>query len=547
VQRRQRQNVRCNLLFKVPIEPNTRFICTDAPADAFTLQIAPPTPVIRSEEAQRLQIQIAELRARLRSLSLHSWARPSPDSTHASILPSADLIVDLQSTFTEIQSTAQSFPPTVADDVAVEAELRSLHFELDRSQDLLERCRTLATAAGKISESDAALSDLLEHIDSYPGEPFETSSSHVPNPEHTPQEKLAARLTFTQELLDSLDSLIKATQDDPRLLSERERLGQTWRELQEMTADRLAERASRPATDSEPGEPSERGSSPSVASTSESSGAPLKTVTHPPPKKPRGVLGIHRQPSSVAVPPSPIPPPKQRTEKLSRRTASTSSSRSVSGPLVSSNSNILAPTFASRQRTTSTSSVGDNSVTLRKSGRIPSSPVQRLRSILAPSPTLSESSTSSRRPYTPRSISGFLPHHRATTKSLSRSYNGRPSADRTVTPRRPPERKKYVPNKKNKLDVAVGRVVNTLSVHVSVEHVSSSGGDGWEDKSGRYWIGDEDPRLCFCRILRSHTVMVVSVVSLHAILCAELAFSGLEVDGLNYPSKHLCEFIIHLF
>jgi hypothetical protein len=74
-------------------------------------------------------------------------------------------------------------------------------------------------------------------------------------------------------------------------------------------------------------------------------------------------------------------------------------------------------------------------------------------------------------------------------------------------------------------------------VHVSIEHAGGSGGDGWEDKSGRYWIGDEDPRLCFCRILRSHTVMVVSVMSLHVDLCAELAFSGLEVDGLNYPSK----------
>ena len=503
--------------------------------------------MIRSEEAQRLQIQIAELRARLGSLSLHSWARPSPDSAHASILPSADLVISMKSTFTEIQSTAQAFPATVADDVTVEAELRSLHFELDASKDLLARCCTLATAASKVSECDAALSDLLEHIDSYPGEPFETTSSHIPNPEHTPQEKLAARLTFTQGLLDSLETLTKSTQDDPRLLSERERLGQTWQELQEMTSDRLGERTSQPATDSEPGEPSGRGSSASIVSASESSDALSKTVTRPPSKKPRGVLGVYRQPSSRAMPPSPTPP-KQRPEKLSRRTPSTSSTRSVSGPIVSSNSNIHAPTFASRQRTTSTSSTGDNSITsLRKSARVPPSPVQRLRSILAPSPTLSESSNSSRTPYSPRSTSVFLPTHRATTKSLSRSYNGRSSADRIVTPRRPPEKKKYVPNKKNKLDVAVGRVVNTLPVHVSIEHVSGSGGDGWEDKSGRYWIGDEDPRLCFCRILRSHTVMVVSVRSLHVGLCAKLTFSGLEVDGLNFPSKGLGDSIVLSF
>lgn len=505
--------------------------------------------MVRSEEAQRFQIQIAELRARLRGLSLHSWARPSPDSAHASILPSANLVNDLHSTFTEIQTTAQSFQPTLVDDVAVEAELHSLHFELDGSKELLERCRTLATAAGKVSECDTALSDLLEHIDSYPGEPFETSSSHIPNPEHTPQQKLAARLKFTQELLDSLDVVIKSTQNDPRLLSERERLDQTWQELQEMTADRLAERASRPATDSESGEPSGRGSSASIASTTDVSDALSKTVTRPPSKKPRGVLGVHRQPSSRAMPPSPTPPPKQRpthAEKLTRRTGSTSSSRSISGPLVSNNANTLAPTFASRQRTTSTSSTGGNSITpLRKSDRIPPSPVQRLRSILVPSPTLSDLSTSSRAPYTPRSVSGFVPPRRISTMSLSRSLNGRPSADRNITPRRPPERKKYVPNKKNKLDVAVGRVVNTLPVHVSIEHVSGTGGDGWEDKSGRYWIGDENPRLCFCRILRSHTVMVVSFMSLQVVLCAELVLSGLEVAGLNYPSKCLCESIVH--
>src|SRR5258708_1060906 len=117
-----------HLLFKVHIKIRQALYSTDPTADAFTLQIAPPTPMIRSEEAQRLQIQIAELRARLRNLSLYSWARPSPDSAYASILPSTDLVISMQSTFTEIQSTAQSFPPTVAEDVAIEAELRSLHF-----------------------------------------------------------------------------------------------------------------------------------------------------------------------------------------------------------------------------------------------------------------------------------------------------------------------------------------------------------------------------------------------------------------------------------
>ena len=79
-------------------------------------------------------------------------------------------------------------------------------------------------------------------------------------------------------------------------------------------------------------------------------------------------------------------------------------------------------------------------------------------------------------------------------------------------PRSPPRarpvivRKPYVANPKNKLDVAVGDVVNKLpsNVDINVEVVA----DTWKDQSGKYWIGSQDPKLCFCRILRSQTVMV---------------------------------------
>jgi hypothetical protein len=81
-----------------------------------------------------------------------------------------------------------------------------------------------------------------------------------------------------------------------------------------------------------------------------------------------------------------------------------------------------------------------------------------------------------------------------------------PPPPKTITPKKaaPPPRKKYVANPKNKLDVAVGEVVNKLPVGISIEGVSES----WKDQSGKYWIGDQDPKLCFCRILRSQTVMV---------------------------------------
>jgi len=52
--------------------------------------------------------------------------------------------------------------------------------------------------------------------------------------------------------------------------------------------------------------------------------------------------------------------------------------------------------------------------------------------------------------------------------------------------------------------MAVGDVVNKLPVNINIEQVA----DTWQDLSGKYWIGDQEPKLCFCRILRSQTVMV---------------------------------------
>ncbi|KAK0530886.1 hypothetical protein OC834_003157 [Tilletia horrida] len=71
---------------------------------------------------------------------------------------------------------------------------------------------------------------------------------------------------------------------------------------------------------------------------------------------------------------------------------------------------------------------------------------------------------------------------------------------------------RYRANPKSKLDVAVGKIVNHLPVPVKVSHASvgpnAKKQETWKDESGRYWIGDPEPKLCFCRILRSRTVMV---------------------------------------
>ncbi|KAI3487572.1 hypothetical protein L1887_48463 [Cichorium endivia] len=49
--------------------------------------------------------------------------------------------------------------------------------------------------------------------------------------------------------------------------------------------------------------------------------------------------------------------------------------------------------------------------------------------------------------------------------------------------------------------------VSIVSAQAANRSASSAAKDE-KDISGRYWIGDPEPRLCFCRILPSRTVMV---------------------------------------
>ncbi|CAJ0751707.1 9314_t:CDS:1, partial [Entrophospora sp. SA101] len=58
----------------------------------------------------------------------------------------------------------------------------------------------------------------------------------------------------------------------------------------------------------------------------------------------------------------------------------------------------------------------------------------------------------------------------------------------------------YIPDVKDPLDVEVARIVNSCPVKIKVTMV--------EGEHGKYTFGEVDPKLCFCRILRSRMVMV---------------------------------------
>lgn len=474
---------------------------------------------------------IEDLRRRLRALSLEHWVRPPPQSSYSSSLPNDIQVSHCQSAYEEIQTTALELPAQY-ESPEENIAFKSLSSELETAKSDLDRCHELVRVAGEIAGCDASLSDLLEHIDIYPSAPTaDLQSPHVSDPSKPPEEQLSARVAFTAGLFKQLDDSAEALGPDPRIHSERERLGQTWEELQEMCTDRLINK-SRPSTASGHDHTSGR-----TSSLSATSGSSIKSVNSSSARssKSKGLLGFPKTPTStqktpsskknrgnIGLGPSPRPSmvlsPNQTPKLASSRTASVaapgrkerkdtkenkegkegkvSKRRSVSGPLnLNPNSTLYQSTYASRQRLASSTVVVEGPVTPTKpSLSLARSPFKTPKALRPPSPSISESSNASKA----RSVSGY-------TRKTSFSTPRPPVS-------RPPVRKPYVANPKNKLDVAVGNVVNKMPVNVPIQAVSSS---RWEDKSGKYWIGDEeDAKLCFCRILRSQTVMVVNEIPL---------------------------------
>lgn len=472
--------------------------------DVFGLQLAPAFSPSKSPSG--LQARILALRKRLRALSLHEILRTSKPSSQ---LPTQELSRRVEAELSAISIEVSQLPSSV-EDPSTDTELRSLRSELEGSLELMQRMSKLVQLSNALQLCDAALSDLLEHIDSFPSCPSGVlASPHRSAPKATSDDQLSARLCFTKKTIDDMSTRFAAVADDPRAVQERDRIVQTWSELEEMGSERLGGgKMSRPASVL---------SSRSRTSSGRSSGA---AVTKPNNKKAnayanlsvggstrgRNLAPVHPSTRRVVSGNNPTP---NRTPNQSRPASQMSmlstSSRTVSGPLVHS---LYGSTFASRQRTSSLT--GSSAPTPPSLGRrAPTSPRPRGQPSQAKrsnSPSMSEASSYSRSGLgTSRSSTSMSTWSRAPRNSLSSMLpRGLTSSQHTPPQKKAVPRQKYVADPKNKLDVAVGDVVNNLPVGINIEGVAET----WKDQSGKYWIGNQDPKLCFCRILRSHTVMV---------------------------------------
>lgn len=114
---------------------------------------------------------------------------------------------------------------------------------------------------------------------------------------------------------------------------------------------------------------------------------------------------------------------------------------------------------------------------------------QKVGRAMTPTPRSSNSSLTSSRKMEPVSAMQVPRMRRATlTPVPSRSGKGT-----SVPPR-------YIPDPRSDLDVQLGKVVNESPYKIRIKMVPG--------EVGKYWFGEVEPRLVYCRILRSNMVMV---------------------------------------
>ncbi|KAH8830682.1 hypothetical protein DL96DRAFT_1813693 [Flagelloscypha sp. PMI_526] len=439
--------------------------------DIFGLVVAPSSGYAEvSPELIELQNQIIDLRRRLRSLSINELVRPGSAS---SPVPSADQVAAVVDAFARLQDDVDTLPQST-ESPTVTSELRSLRSDMQATAELLPHLYELVHFSSSVVCADGALSDLLEHVDSFPAAPTENlTSPHRSDPHASSHDQLTTRLAYTSSSVDEVSVKLIPVVHDSRAVREEARIRQTWSELHDMAQDRLLGKVSRPSSVVSSTRSVSRASSGATSRSSTRGGKHSKAGSY-------SALSLAHPRTNPSAPKRKPPTPSRRavtgTPSSSTQLSTVSPGRSVSG------STLLQGTHASRQRTTSFT------------------PSQKTGTPRRPSSSLStrpRTSLSVKRSTSPASIS---------TSSYTSSLGTFSRAPRLSTPARPSPRKAYVANPKSKLDMAVGDVVNKLPAHINVQ------ADSWKDQSGKYWIGDtsvsQEPKLCFCRILRSQTVMV---------------------------------------
>ncbi|KZT55337.1 hypothetical protein CALCODRAFT_498816 [Calocera cornea HHB12733] len=421
--------------------------------------------------------ELTGLRIALGSLKVQDLAQSTAPETQFGILPTESMVNQLNLQVATIQEQVRQLNIPDSDHPGI-ADRDTLQQDLNIALGLFPRLHSLAAFVAKADECDAGINDIIAIMDDYPDpQPGTRSSKSSQETAHDQLRQLIGRVaTLVQTVMQHGDELA----DDFRVVNERIRIEQTWAEARDEANDRL--------------DPAFVRTNSTLSLSSLSSSTSSHHLSTPIFKK----STLSRQSSTSML--------SGRSSVLSASTGVASgwagsngfkpTARSVSGPLPRTPASRLprptespTPTSVLRQRTESVNSMYS----------------QRPRQSLDSStPVWARGISDARRRKS--SISAEVTPTRPRNLSMSSSWSRTPrqSFGSPMLPTRESTKKRrYVANPKNKLDVAVGNVINRLPVNVDVRPLP-----GWRDQSGKYFIGDANSKPYFCRILRSQTVMV---------------------------------------
>ncbi|GAA5824521.1 hypothetical protein JCM11251_000457 [Rhodosporidiobolus azoricus] len=489
------------------VEPDQEEDPFASPSDPFALQPSLQEPA----EVQRLREQVAAITAQ-------EWLESATVLQLPSVADAAEVRRQVNDSRLELEAFETGSP-----DLLVWTDVDGLKQQLDDKDQALKRVSLLADFRAKVDIADAALSNLLDSIDA-------VAPDLVPPPSYDPCPilPLPQAMKRTGEAVSDVRSSSQRLIYDTRVTSAVRRIEETWHEMLSMTeAARSTSSASSISMASHPPSPK-----PST-SDDRSSRASSRTSTRTP--STRGPSRLSLQASSLRSSTRSNARPSSAASRTASRLSSHPSAESA--PLVPprpGSAALLSPQTPRKKRDEEDTFATPTPRRRAKSGLpVPSTDRRSISSLPRAPPTvvrpfsfhtpakrdLAMSTSSIPRRITPSpsrrgsiaSVSSLNslfspPMQRIASASTTSSRRDSLASTITSSPRpkmphsTPPRRTQPYRPKDNKLDRAVGDIVNSLSIHVPITVADGK----WTDDSGVYLIGG---RLVFCRILRSKQVM----------------------------------------
>ena len=492
-----------------------------------------------------------------------------PTGQAAPLTPSGATAPDVSWTSSDDTSPATAIDLTRLD-ASVRAHLNTLAAELVSGRELLRDTirRSQASSFDKAVEAvDAELSAVLDLVDAVRDKPHVASLSSA-----TRRDNLDEGLQRLTTAFNSLVEAAALLPDQARAQVEVSRLQRAADEMAEMASTALhPSRACSRSTSVASSLASETGSSEAdidggqisfLSETTASNGRPARPASASRPSSSPSTLsptaGVGSIAPDVKTPTKIFGLASSGRPRLPTSTnpARTQSPRLVSGPSRSplpgsQPSRLPAGPPRGQTRPRAVSSAGpDGHVATPSRLRLSSQPADFLSPTALRSPPAGSSSSA-----LPRALRYALPGaqaptperrfrprvsgdaHRAPERVVRAAATGdvslatptrRRSSSRTRPLSTSLSRRPYVPQKGHKLDRAVSKIVNAMPVNAcaallllgpslvtqnifflppQMEIPIVAAHEGSDAEAGRYWIG-EPPKLCYCRILRSRTVMV---------------------------------------